>query len=118
MLARCARVAPARVRTGPASLKLISSFLSACATDTPGVSGRLSEPLAPLIVTDCGALGAVTPAGSSTGDLAILDIATSGDDAQHFAALAGGARLAIAHHPLGRRDDHRSHAAEHLRQLV
>src|ERR1700752_1084692 len=103
MLARRARVAPARVRAGPGSLKLTSRFLSACATDTPGVSGGLGEPLAPLMVTDCGARVAVTPAGSSIGDLAILDMATSGDDAQHFAALTGGARLAIAHHALGRR---------------
>src|SRR5262245_28605598 len=42
----------------------------------------------------------------------------SGDDAQHLTALAGGARLAVSHHALGRRDDHRAHATENLRQLV
>src|SRR6516165_4685664 len=42
----------------------------------------------------------------------------SGDDAQHLTTLAGGARLAVGHHALGRRDDHRAHAAEDLRQLV
>src|SRR5262249_1847732 len=74
MLARCARVEPALVRASPGSVNLISSFLSVCTTDTPAPSGRLSEPLAPLIVTAVGWMVAVTPAGSSTGALAILDI--------------------------------------------
>src|ERR1700730_11623708 len=120
MLARCARVAPARVRAAPGSAKLISSFLSVCTTDTPSVSGRLSEPLAPLMVTPEAAMVAVTPAGSSTGDLAILDIVTvlSGDDAQHFAALTRGSRLAVGHHALWGGDDHRAHAPQDLGQLV
>src|SRR5579864_5923683 len=121
MLARCARVAPALVRASPGSENLISSFFSVCTTDTPALSGRLSEPLAPLMVTAAPATVAVTPAGNSTGDLAILDMmlcSISGDDAQDFPALPRGARLAVGHHALGGRDDHRAHAAEDLRQLV
>src|SRR6516165_706744 len=105
MLARWARVAPARVRASPGSENLISSFFSFCTTDTPAVSGRLSEPFAPLMVTEPCARVAVTPWGSSTGALAIRDmLATpSGDDAQHLASLTGSARLAVGHHALGRR---------------
>src|ERR1700682_5737801 len=120
MLARCARVAPARVRASPASAKLICSFCSARTTDTPLVSDRLSEPLAPLMVTASAAMVAVTPWGSSTGALAILDMMAvlkvgsllSGDDTQDFTALSDRARLLVGHHTLGRGDDHRAHAAQ------
>src|SRR5882762_6836247 len=126
MLARCARVAPARMRAGPASAYLICSFLSVCSTDTPLVSNRLSEPLAPLMVTASAAMVAVTPWGSSTGALAILDMMAalwvgallSGDDAQDFTALSDRARLLVGHHTLGRGDDHRAHAVQDFRQLV
>src|SRR5580658_2143410 len=113
MLARWARVAPARVRAMPGSENWISSFLSVCTTDTPLASGRLSVPLAPLMVTPSLAIVAVTPCGSSTGALAILDMVVNplGDDAQDFAALARGACLTIGHHALGRGHDHRAHAA-------
>src|ERR1700739_2898542 len=110
MLARCARVAPARVRASPGSENLISSFFSFCTTDTPATSGKRNEPFAPLMVTESSARVAVTPWGNSTGALAIRDIvalsvtraryAASGDDAQHLAALARGTRLAVGHHPL------------------
>src|ERR1700729_2984196 len=123
MFARCARVAPARVRARPGSAKLISRCFSDCTTDTPLASGSDREPLAPLMVTASGAMVAVTPWGRSTGALAILDITMlsgsgSGDDAQDFAALAVGACLAIGHHTLRRRHDHRAHAAQNLGQLV
>src|ERR1700739_961681 len=121
MLARCARVAPARVRARSASAKLTCSFFSACATVTPGVSGRLREPLAPLMVTASAAMVAGTPCGSSTGALAILDmmaLCAYGNDAPAFAALSDRARLAVGHDALGGRDDHRPHAPEHLRQVV
>ena len=67
-------MAPARVRASSASEYLICSFFSVCTTDTPLVSDRLSEPLAPLMVTASAAMVAVTPAGKSTGALAILDM--------------------------------------------
>src|SRR6202012_5158018 len=81
----------------------------------------LSVPLAPLTDTDSGVIVAVTPCGRSTGALAILDMKRSsrlGHDAQDFAALSDRTRLLVRHHALGRGDDHRTHAAEHLGQLI
>src|SRR5580658_910796 len=124
MLARCARVAPAWVRASPGASNLISSFFSFSMTDTPLPSGRLKEPLAPLMVTALAAMVAVTPEGRSTGALAILDMmlislrALLRPDAQDFAALPARARLLVGHHARGRGDDHRAHAAEDLRQLI
>src|SRR5688572_16285878 len=115
MFARCARVEPACMRAASFS-KAIASFFSSCLTDTPPLKGNESEPFAPLIVIDSGAMVAVTPCGKSTGAFAILLI-TSRHDAQHFAALADGAGLAVRHHAFGRRDDHGAHAAQHFRQL-
>src|SRR6185312_5205941 len=121
MLARCARVAPACIRGMPGSAYLISSFLSAAVTVTPDFSGRVSDPLAPLMVTVSADTVAVTPCGRSTGALATLDmlrLSRSRHDAQDFAALADGARLLVGHHALGRGHDHGAHAAQNLRQLV
>src|SRR5713226_1622061 len=116
MFARCARVAPACVRDRPGSVYLISSFWSAWTTDTPRVSGTLSVPFAPLMVTDSGDTVAVTPFGRSTGAFAILDmlVPSSGHDAQDFAALSDRPGLLVRHHTLGRRHDHRAHAAQNL----
>src|ERR1700754_2394976 len=43
---------------------------------------------------------------------------SSGDDAEHFAALANGTGLLVGHHAPGGRDDDSAHATEHLRQFV
>src|ERR1700744_4747894 len=121
MLARCARVAPAWVRPIPGSANFTSRCLSACTTVTPRVNGMLSVPFAPLMVTDSVAMVAVTPCGRSTGALAILDMkrfSRLGHDAQDFAALSDRTRLLVRHHALGRGDDHRTHSAQHLGQLV
>src|ERR1700748_1465786 len=121
MFAMCARVAPACVRLRPGSVYLISRCFSAWTTVTPRVNGMLKVPLAPLMVTDSGAMVAVTPCGRSTGALAILDMKRSsrlGHDAQDFAALSDRTRLFVRHHALGRGDDHRTHPAQNLRQLV
>src|SRR5882757_2428121 len=121
MFARCARVAPACVRDRPGSVYLISSFWSACTTDTPRVSGTLRVPLAPLMVTDSGDTVAVTPFGRSTGALAILDMlvfSASGHDAQDFAALSDRPGLLVRHHTFGRGHDHGTHATQNLRQLI
>src|SRR5689334_22537477 len=119
MFARCARVAPACARA--------SSFayftwicLSFCSMDTPVLSGRDNEPLAPFTVTASVATVAVTPCGRSmiafvTRDMALHSLR---DDAQDFAALADRARLLVRHHALRRRHDDGAHTAEHLRQLV
>src|SRR5580700_11330319 len=99
------------VRAVPGSSNLISSFFSFSVTDTPWPSGRLNEPLAPLMVIWLPAMVAVTPEGRSTGALAILDMMlpslsfASGHDAEHFAALPACARLLVGHDALGRRDD-------------
>src|ERR1700721_4587734 len=121
MFAICARVAPACVRPIPGSVYLISRCLSACTTVTPRVKGMLKVPLAPLMVTDSGAMVAVTPCARSTGALAILDMKRSSrlrHDAQDFAALSDRTRLLVRHHALGRGDDHRTHPAQNLRQGV
>src|SRR5262245_40153545 len=122
MFARCARVAPACMRdSSPANFT--ASCFSFCSTVTPRLSGSDREPLAPFTVTESAAMVAVTPCGRSTARFATRDIRKyllpgSGDDAQDFAALADGARLLVRHHALRRGDDHGTHAAEHLRQLV
>src|SRR5882762_5320055 len=116
MFARCARVAPAWVRDRPGSVYLISSFWSAWTTVTPRVSGTLSDPLAPLMVTDSGDTVAVTPFGRSTGAFAILDMigALLRHDAQDFAALSDRPGLLVRHHTLGRGHDHGAHATQDL----
>src|SRR5262245_32174470 len=117
MFARCERVEPACMRAS-SSANVMASFFSSCLTVTPLRSGSVSAPLAPLMGMSSGAMVAVTPWGRSTGAFATRDIAiSSGHDAQDFAALADGARLAIRHHTLGCRDDHRAHATEHPGQL-
>src|SRR5438874_13712501 len=121
MLARWSHVAPALVRARPSASNRICSFLSVCTTETPAVSGRLSEPLAPLMVTASAAMVAVTPAGSSTGALAILDMTLSHSLRRRctgLPALPDRARLAVGHHAFGGGGDHRGHCAEGLGQLI
>src|SRR5580704_7713658 len=127
MFARCARIAPARIRTLSSPWYFTASVLSECSTDTPPPSASVNAPLAPLMVTLSGARLTPTPAGNSTIRLATLDISVlpvsarllaSGNDAQDFAALADRLRRLVRHHALGRRYDHRAHAAEHARNLV
>src|SRR5262245_18094892 len=121
MLARWAGVAPATALMPSASSRstFTTSFFSSCSILMPGLSASVRLPFAPFSATEASATVAVTPCGRSTGFLATRDMTTpaSGNDAQHFAALAGGARLCIRHHTLRRRHDHRAHAAEDLRQL-
>src|SRR5215467_4265820 len=61
---------------------------------------------------------ASTPLGSVTGYFAMRDMAVLRDDADHFAAHPGGARLAIGHHALGGRDDGDAQAVHDARQVV
>src|SRR6516162_2751059 len=118
MFARCARVAPACMRTPSPSPYFTARFLSSCTTLTPLFSDRVRVPFAPLIVTSSGVTVAVTPCGSGTGALATLLMGwASGHDAQDFAALADGAGLLVRHDALGRRHDDGTHAAEHFGQL-
>ena len=62
------------MRAWSGSVYLTSSRFSACTTLTPRPRARLSEPFAPFSVTALAAIVAVTPCGSSTGALAILDM--------------------------------------------
>src|ERR1022692_3192071 len=120
MFARCARVAPARMRTASSPWYLTDSVLSSCTTDTPSPSTTVKAPRAPFTVTAPGATLTVTPLGRSMIRLATRDMFSfpSCDDAQHFAALADRVRRLVGHDTLGRRDDHGTHAAEHARNLV
>src|SRR5579871_6071233 len=118
MLARCARVAPACMRAPSCSPYCTASRLSVCTTLMPPFKGSDRLPLAPFMVTSSPVMVAVTPWGRSTGALATLLMLSSRHDAQHFAALADRAGLAVRHHAARRRDDHGAHAAEYLRQLV
>src|SRR5262245_41680292 len=122
MFATCARVAPACVRDSSLA-NLTVSCLSFCSIDTPGFSGSDRVPLAPFTVTPSAATVVVTPCGTSMIFLATRDMTKSpamcsGDDAEHFAALAGRARLLVGHHTLGGGDDDGAHATQYLRQLV
>src|SRR5580658_7226308 len=120
MLARCARVAPACMRTASSAPYLTFRTFSACSTVTPAFSSRLKEPLAPLIVTFSAETVAVTPWGRETGAFATLLITCCplGHDAQDFAALSDRTGPLVRHHALRRGDDHGAHATENLRQLV
>src|SRR5262245_33197163 len=67
---------------------------------------RESVPSGPLTVICPGASVTSTFAGSGMGWLPMRDILRyleSGDDAEHFAAHAGGARFAVGHHAMRRR---------------
>src|SRR3954465_1639375 len=121
MFAICARVAPACGRDS-SSANFTWIDLSFCSIDTPVFSGSERVPLAPFTVTAWFATVAVTPCGRSMILLATRDMVltcqSSGDDAEHFAALADGTGLLVGHHALGGRDDDSAHATEHLRQFV
>src|SRR5512134_2582703 len=58
--------------------------------------------------------------GSTTGAFPILDMARLPlrDDAQHFAADAHAARLAVGHHATGGRDDRDAEPVHHFGKLV
>src|SRR5690349_3896736 len=120
MLARCARIEPARMRAPSDLPKATCKVLSFSATVTSWARGNVRVPFVPLMVTRPGATVAVTPCGRFTGFLATRNVRSSAcsHDAQTFAALAKGAGLAVDHHALRRRDDHCSHATEHLGQLI
>src|SRR5690349_1342273 len=86
---------------------------------TFGSIERAMLPSGPLTEIWVGVMVTSTPFGSGMGFLAIRDMAlSSGDDADHFAADTGGARLAITHDALRGRDDRDTQAVHHARQVV
>src|SRR5687768_1045440 len=118
MLARCARVEPATMSASRLSLAFSTfSADASCTTFTSLLlSATLNVPLPPLMATLSALIVAVTPCGRGTGCLATRDIAVRleirlGHDADDFAAVPGGARLAIRHHALRRGNDGHTQSA-------
>src|SRR5688572_5939941 len=122
MFARCARIEPAIMSASRPSFAFstLSTPPSCTTLACSAFTARLNVPLPPLMVTLSAAIVAVTPCGRVTGCFATRDMATpsSRNDAQHFAAVTGSARLAIAHHTARRRHDRDAEPTEHGRQLV
>src|SRR5471030_2665073 len=81
--------------------------------------GRAMVPSGPLTEICTGVMFTSTPLGSGIGFLAMRDMAgSSGDDADDFAADAGGARLAVGHHAARRGNDRHAQAVHDLGQAV
>src|SRR5512132_2347864 len=88
-------------------------------TPTFGSIGRATVPSGPFTEICTGVMFTSTPLGTGIGFFAIRDmVVSSGDDAEDFAADAGGARLAVGHHAAGRGNDRHAKAVHHLRQAV
>src|SRR5450755_2961324 len=81
---------------------------------------RDSVPSGPLTEISPGPTFTSTFGGNLIGLLPMRDMffSPSRDDAQHFAADAGGARLAIGHNPVRRRDDGDTQSVHHARDIV
>src|SRR5690606_19773086 len=126
MLARCERTVPASMLDSRPSLARSTCNAPSCSTTRTWVafSGRLMVPLPPLMDTPSALMVAVTPCGRGTGCLATRDMEVSacsvgsGDDAKHFAAVAGGTRLLVRHHALRRGDNGDAQSAQDRRQLI
>src|SRR5258706_9511027 len=86
---------------------------------TFGSIGRATVPSGPLTEICAAEIFTSTPLGSEMGFFAMRDMAdSSGDDAEHFAADSGGARLAIGHHAARSRNDGHAEAVHDLGQAV
>src|SRR5262245_40362067 len=130
MFARCARVEPAIMSASrpPLAFSTFRTFASCTTFTCLLLSVRLSVPLPPFTVTASVLIVAVTPCGKGTGCLATRDmsvssvlgpsLAASGNDADHFAAVARGARGTVGHHAFRRGHDRDAQAAEDRRKLV
>src|SRR5262245_8346092 len=119
MLATSARIVPDMALAWfelPSALKtmLSPSFF----TSTFGSAARAMVPSGPLMAIWPPTRFTSTPLGSGTGYFAIRDMATSGDDAQHFAADAVGTGLAIGHDAARSREDRHAQAVHDLRDVV
>src|SRR6185312_238070 len=119
MLATNARIVPC-IAPASAFAALNVSVSPDCSMLTDGPKRRDSEPSGPLTETSPLAIVTSTFGGSLIGLLPIRDIAwlLSGNDAKHFAADAGRARLAIGHHTVRRRYDGDSQPVHHARNVV
>src|SRR5580765_8373825 len=121
MLATSARMVP---DIALAWLELPSALNTSCSpsffTSTFGSAARARLPSGPFTEIWPPARLTSTPFGSGTGYFAIRDMAAlrSGDDADHFAADAVGAGLAVGHDPARGREDRDAQAVHHLRDVV
>ena len=76
-------------------------------------------PSGPFTEICTGVMFTSTPLGTGMGFFAMRDMAvSSGDDAEDFAADAGGARLAVGHHAARGRNDRHAQAVHDLGQAV
>src|ERR1044071_2944058 len=120
MLATSARIVPC-IAPASAFAALKVSVSPDCSMLTVGPNRRDSEPSGPLTEISPPAIVTSTLAGSLIGLLPIRDISLgspSGNDAKHFAADPGGARLAIGHHAVRRRYDGDPQPVHHARDIV
>src|SRR4051812_384699 len=120
MLATSARMVPDMAlacRELPSALHCSSSPAFSTATfgsagRAMGPSGAFSEMLPPAMLIS-------TPLGNGIGYLAMRDmVCFLGDYAEHFAADAVGARLAIGHHAARGREDRHAKAVHYPRNVV
>src|SRR5438105_6722383 len=120
MLATSARIVPDIALAWfelPSALK--RTWSPSFFTSTLGSAARAMLPRGPLLAICPPATFTSTPFGRGTGYFAILDIAlSSGDDAEHFAAKAVGARLAIGHDAARGRDDRDAQPVHDARDVV
>src|SRR3954467_1700196 len=119
MLASSARMVPDMALAWfelPSALKTICS--PSFFTSTFGSAARAMVPSGPFTEICPAAMVRSTPFGMGTGYFAIRDRAASGNDAEHFAADAVGAGLAIGHHAARGRQDRHAQAVHDLRDVV
>src|SRR2546427_4353765 len=121
MLATSARIVPDIASAS--TLSLAGTKLSlppSLFTPTSAFNGRVSVPSEPLTLICSALIDTSTSCGTEIGIFPTRDISFSplGDVAEHFAADAGLARLAVGHHALGRGDDGHTQTVHHVRNVV
>src|SRR5947207_7100081 len=120
MLATLARSVPesaldSLLSSAAANTTLLPSRL----TVTRGPSACLSVPSGPFTTSSVAAMVTSTFSGSTMGLLAMRDMTfSSDDDAEHFAADAGVARLAVGHDAARGRHDRNPQAVHDARNVV
>src|SRR6185436_17659521 len=120
ILATSARIVPDMASAWfelPSALHL--SVSPSFSMPTFGSIGRATVPSGPLMEISTGEIFTSTPLGTGMGFFAMRDMAGSlRDDADDFAADAGGARLAVGHHATGGRNDRHAQAVHDVGQAV
>src|SRR5436305_5928593 len=110
MFATSVRVRPCRARCSPRSVgRVTRSSSSTCTILMSRGTLSVSSALGPFTVTRPGSIEIDTPDGTGIGCFPIRDMARSPDLRHDLATDALAPRVVTGHHPLGRRDDRRSH---------